>query len=156
MRFTLIIAVIVILFTACSKKITTTQTTIKDSTIIKETVRLDTVRIKGDTVRVTHMIDCDSLTNKPKPFKINKRSGRASANVEVKADGSLQVEAVCDSLEKIVALMDREIFRLRQEKVLTTVYKQPSQIKIWFDWTCRILAAIFILFIGFNAYKALT
>lgn len=138
---------------SCSKKTVTTITDVTDSTIVKETVRMDTIHIKGDTVVLKEFIECDSNTNKPKPFKVRGRSGRASSTIEVKEDGSLHVESVCDSLQKLIASKDKEIFRLRKEKKTVTIVKEPSKFRQWIDYTCRILAALFVLYILFNVFK---
>lgn len=150
-RLLTIVALIAVM--GCTKRITSTNTVVKDSTIVKETIRLDTIHIKGDTVRIKERIECDSITNKPKPFRMRDRSGRASAVIEVNHAGELTVEAACDSLEKVVQLLDREIFRLRQEKKVITVIEQPSKFKQWLDYSCRILAVVFLLYIGFNVIK---
>lgn len=153
MRFTWILIFGVIVFTSCTKRVISTNSSVTDSTIIKEVVRFDTLRIKGDTVRITERIECDSITNKPKPFRIRERSGRATALVEVNQAGELTVEAACDSLEKVIQLLDREIFRLRQEKKVVTIIETPSKFKQWIDYTSRILAVLFLLYIGFNVIK---
>jgi hypothetical protein len=148
MRALLFITTILLLI-SCSKKTTTTNSELFDSTFVQETVRLDTVFIAGDTVRLTELIECDSVTNKPKPFKVSGKSGRASVKVSVKKNGQLSVIAICDSLKEVIQVMDKEIFRLRQEKKVITTTLQPSKFKVWFDTTCKILAGIFILLILF-------
>lgn len=151
---TFIFAIVVL--SSCSKKITTTSTELFDSTFIEEKVRFDTVFVAGDTVRLKEWIECDSVTNQPKPFKAFGKSGRASVRLAVKNNGDLIVVSACDSLTKVIQVMDKEIFRLRQEKKVVTVFHQPSKFKVWFDITCRILAAILILLILFVVLRKYT
>lgn len=138
----------ILLLFSCSKKVTTTNTELFDSTFVKETIKFDTVFIAGDTIRLKEWIECDSVTNNPIPFKAAGRSGRASVKVTVSRSGDLVVTSVCDSLAKVIEVMDREIFRLRSEKKTITVIQQPSRWKIWFDVTCRIMAAILLIVIA--------
>ena len=155
MRALFVLSLFVFSLSACSKKITSTTSSVRDSIIIREIVRYDTVRVKADTIRVKQIIECDSVTNKPKPFKIKEHSGRAKATVEVKSNGELTVTASCDSLELVVQTLDREVFRLRHEQKQSTTIKQPSKFKIWIDYSAYALALIFILYIIFNVVKAI-
>lgn len=153
MRAVLIISILILSLSACSKKISTTTSSVRDSTVIREIIKHDTVHVKADTITIKQMIECDSVTNKPKPFKIKEHSGRAKATVEVKTNGELTVIASCDSLELVVQTMDREIFRLRHEKKETTILKQPSKFKIWIDYTAYFLSILLILYIVFKVVK---
>jgi len=130
-----------------------TKTIIRDSTVVREVIRKDTIHIAGDTVRITELIECDSITKKPKPFKAIVKSGRAKATVVIDNRGKLTVEASCDSLQKLIDVMDREIFRLRHEQTETTITKSKSGFMAWIDNTCRFLAIVFILFIIFKIAK---
>lgn len=153
MRAQVVISIFIVSLSACSKKLTTTTSSVKDSTFVREIIKHDTVRVKGDTITIKQMIECDSVTHQPKPFKIKEHSGRAKATIEVKPSGELTLVASCDSLELVVQTLDREIFRLRHEQKETTIVKQPSKFKIWIDYTAYFLAIIFIIYIVFNVFK---
>ena len=143
MRYLIAISLL-IAFASCSKKLTTTITVVKDSIIVKEVPRLVEVKIPGDTVTVTEYIECDSLTNKPKPKKIQATTGRAFTSDEVKADGTLTATGGCDSLSQLIEVKDREISRLRSEKTdthTTQIVHKPTGFDIFLRWLFGILAA---------------
>jgi len=125
-------------FASCSKKTFTNTSQTKDSIHIEYKERLVEVPVPGDTVEVEKLIECDSLTNKPKPFTVKMKSGRARINLKVDSKGSLTATGICDSLTRIVKLADKEIFRLREKieklEVLKTEYKTRTIDKIarWF------------------------
>lgn len=147
--YKIIALLLVVGLLSCSKKIVTTTSSseILDSTFMTETTQYDTIFVAGDTVILKEWVECDSVTNKPKPFKAKAKSGRASITLEVTDRGTLKVEGVCDSLQRLVETKDREIFRLRKEtsNKSTTITKQPSKLKVWFDISCQLLAGLFVL-----------
>lgn len=139
---------IAILFIAslssCCKKFTTTTTIVKDSVIVKEVPRLVEVPVPGDTVKIIDVIECDSLTNKPKPKKIQATTGRAFTSVEVKADGTLTATGGCDSLLQVIEVMDREITRMRSETTeteTTQIAYRATTFDIFLRWLFGIVIA---------------
>lgn len=153
MRTALLVLVCTLLFCACSKKTTTSTTTITETADTVEIVRVDTLTIEGDTVRITELIECDSITNKPKPFKLRSKSGRATLSVMVDAAGELKADATCDSLQKIIESKDKIISKLRLEKNVITKMQEPSKWQTWFDVTCKVLAALFVVVVGLRIAK---
>lgn len=153
MRALFILSLAIASLTSCSKKLVSTNNSVKDSTYVREIIKHDTVHVKGDTVSIIQRIECDSITNKPKPIMIKEHVGRARASVQVKANGELKVVASCDSLQLIVNTLDKEVFHLRHEQKDTTIVNHPSKFKIWIDYTAYFLAIIFILYIVFNVVK---
>lgn len=132
-----------------------TSTEVTDSTWTKETPREIEVRIERDTVILEHQIECDSVTNKPKPFTSIIRSGRLTQRVKVDSGGKLEAKSECDSLKKVFQAMDKEIFRLRHEKKETvkTVVKTEYKTR-WYDMAARWIASIAIVIIGgYTLYK---
>jgi hypothetical protein len=100
------------LFGACNRKIASTTDTkliIKDSTIYKETICFDTIVIPADTIVTTYTIECDSLTNKPKPINIRSNGKRSSNTIQINSSGVLTSTVNCDELQKIIASKNREI-----------------------------------------------
>lgn len=80
------------LFVQCNRKIASTSDTkvvIKDSISYKETVTFDTIIIPADTIVSTYTIECDSITNKPKPFYIQSKGKRSSNTIKVNNNGIL-------------------------------------------------------------------
>lgn len=134
----------------CSKKIATSTTLeVTDSTYVKEVPRFVEVKVPGDTITLTEYIECDSVTNKPKPAEFKASGSRAYVSAKVKANGELTVTGGCDSLKHVVELMDKEIFRLRHEKKevvkVVTVFKAA-----WYDIAARWVSVLTI--IGFFIY----
>lgn len=88
----------------------------RDSIRYVERVKIDTLKIKGDTVSV--FVDC----NDPKPKPQTRRSGRSSVIVEPTEKGYL-VTAVCDSLERLVVSYEKTLYTLR------TAHQRESKLK---------------------------
>jgi hypothetical protein len=129
-------------------------TEVSDSTYVKEQPRFISVFIPGDSVEVLKYIECDSNTNKPKPFRVEKKQGRASVKIEVKPSGELVTKSNCDSLHKLIQVMDREIFRLRQEKkkIILPEYKTKPVVKA-LAWVGVLCILSFIAFIFYKLNK---
>lgn len=147
----LVLGLLVLVF-GCSRKVTTNTTSeLTDSTYVKEVPRFVEVKVPGDTVTLIQYIECDSVTNKPKPFNAKVKGLRSQVAVKVNSDGQLTTDCVCDSLRNVVKVMDKEIFRLRHEKkevikVIThTEYKTR-----WYDIAARWVSVMTI--IGFFIY----
>jgi hypothetical protein len=149
--FIFFLLLILIWLSSCSRRVITqtVEHTIIDSVYVTLKPRDTTIYIPGDTVRITDIIECDSITNKPKPINISSRSGRAQAQVQITADGRLNILAHCDSLEQVITVMDKEIFRLRQEKRTINVVteKKPSKLRVWANNIAWTLAIIFLAII---------
>lgn len=106
-------ALITLCAISCSRKSTIsktdTVTIIRDSIHEKEVVRLDTVVIPGDTLQTTFTIECDSVTNMPKPAKFKGSSKRLVQTIVVGNTGQITAYCAADSLLHVVASKDREI-----------------------------------------------
>lgn len=119
----------------CGRKVVPSTTTeVSDSVLVREVPRFIPVPIPGDTVEVERLVECDSATNKPKPFTVTKKATRASLKVSIDTAGRLSSTGICDSMQKVVEAKDREIYRLRQEK---TVTEKPIYLNSDFDNFCR-------------------
>jgi hypothetical protein len=143
-RLILVVAGLLII-SSCSRKITTTQTIVKDSVYVKEVPRLIEVRLPGDTVTIIDYIECDSIKHTPKPKKIQARHGKAFTSVEVKANGTLTATGGCDSLTAVIQAMDKEIFKLRHEQtktVETKIVRKPTQFDIFLRWGFGIIVLV--------------
>jgi len=144
-----IIILILGLLAGCKSAKTHTNVEISDSTIVREIVRTDTVRIAGDTIRFETIIECDSITKSPKPIYIERRGVRSGAILNIASSGALIVESQCDSLTEMIESKDTEITRLRKEK--RTITKVVTEFKTrWYDKIARIITVF--LFGGLIAY----
>ncbi len=138
---------LVILVVGCGRKaVPSTTTEIRDSIIVKEIPRIVEVPVPGETVMVTEYIECDSVTNKPKPKKMNARSGKAVMNIDVKADGSITGLGGCDSLKALVETADRLIERYRSAQKTEVKIEYEHQ-PYWYDIAARWIAGITLLFV---------
>lgn len=103
----------VLLLSSCATRkiqhITDTKLIVKDSISIIETTQYDTVTIPGDTLIQTFTIECDSLTNKPKPYQVRQKTGRLSQTIAIDSKGILTAQCHTDSLLNIIAKKNREI-----------------------------------------------
>lgn len=110
----LYLCALIALFTiSCSRKSTVsktdTVTIFRDSIYEKETVKLDTVIIPGDTLQTTFTIECDSLTNKPKPAKFQSNSKRLTQSIVVEKNGQILSKCIADSLIHVLASVNKEL-----------------------------------------------
>lgn len=145
--------VLLLVVVGCSRKAAPSTTTeVTDSIHVREVPRFFEVKIPGDTVTVVEYIECDSVTNKPKPFTIKSKSKRASIVVNVDKNGLLTSTGVCDSLQQVIQAMDKEIFRLRIEKSKKVV---PAYITRDIDKACRWIAGIVLLFGFYKVFRFL-
>lgn len=133
--------------TGCQRKLTE-GVQIQDSTTVTESVRYVPVSVPGDTVRQYYQIDCDPVTLKPLPFSThaNGAGGRASQTLTLDAHGQLMATATCDAWRDSVAVRDRLINRLRNEK-RTVVQEVPTT--RWYDMAARWLLGFLLIPIGF-------
>lgn len=146
--------VLLLVVAGCARKgVPSTTTEVSDSIHVKEVTRFDTVTIAGDTVLIERQIECDSVTNKPKPFNIEKKSRQARLMVNIDGSGKLTTAGICDSLQQVIEAKDREIYRLKSIK---TTIEVPVYRTSGFDNLCRwwfAITAIIILVTVFHKLK---
>ncbi|MBT1702955.1 hypothetical protein [Chryseosolibacter indicus] len=158
--------VILVVVVGCSSRVvpsttTETKTIVHDSIIIKEVPRIDTVLVPGEKIVVTELIECDSVTNKPKAKSFKAKGKLASVEVEIKEDGSATATGGCDSLQAVVTAMDKEIRHYKHEQkernkevVKTQLIYRTRGIDI-FCRTFTGLVLFFILLVLINKLKPL-
>ena len=142
--FLLVVGIVVM---ACSQKTAVSSTEVTDSTVTRYVTRIDTVTIPGEKVTLKEYIECDKVTNKPKPFKAKAKNGKAHVSVKIEPTGELTAQGGCDSLKQVVSLMDKEIFRLRHEKKLEVRVVKEYKTH-WFDPPARVISLLAILFVA--------
>lgn len=148
--FLIVLGLVLLLVVAgCSRKAApSTSVEITDSTITKEVPRIIEVHVPGDTVIIQEYIECDSLTNKPKPKKLSASHARAFVSVSIDSTGMLEASGGCDSLRKEIEVMDKEIFRLRHEKkTITAVEYKTRGIDIFCRWFTGIAIVLLIIYV---------
>lgn len=116
---------------SCKKLPIQSSTVVTDSTFVTEVIRIDSIVIPGDSIPFEVFIECDSITNKPKPLLFSTKSGRAF--IEIRLDSAGMLEGICkaDSLLKVVESQNQIITRLRFEKK-TVVIPCPEKKSGWF------------------------
>lgn len=150
---------ILVVVAGCSSRVvpststSETKTIVKDSIVVKEVPRIDTVHIPGEKIVVTEYIECDSVTNKPKAKSIKAQGTRTNLSVVLRTDGSMVATAGCDSLQAVVTAMDKEIFHLKHESktsnkevVKTQLIYRTRKIDIFCRWFTG-LALSFLLIV---------
>lgn len=135
---------IIILCNSCSNRVLTNTNEVKDSTWVgykPREIKTFTAAISVDLVK---KIECDPITNKPKPFKKEVNKSGAKAKAEIDSTGTLNVTGGCDSLEQVITVLDKEVFRLRhetkKETEVITEYKTRG-----IDKFCRWFTGIAVL-----------
>lgn len=127
--------VLLLVVAGCGRKVVPSTTTeVSDSVLVKEVPRFITVTTPADTVLIERLIECDSVTNKPKPFNVKRKSRQARLIVNVDTTGKLTTTGICDSLQKVIEAKDKEIYHLRKEKMTIRI---PVYTTSDFDIFCR-------------------
>jgi hypothetical protein len=150
------LTILLLTFTACSKKLHTSSR-VKDSTHIELKPRIVMKDIPGATISTTTIIECDSVTHKPKPAKVKAKSkgNRANVEAEVKPDGTLEIKGGCDSLQVAVEVLDKEITRLREEKSTEVrIEYKTRKIDIFCRW-CSGAAIVSFIGVGILRLKGI-
>ena len=144
-----LLIILITIASACSPRVITNTTSVRDSIIVKETVRYDTLTIPADTVRIEHQIECDPVTLKPVPTVIKRNSGRVRSSVTISNTGQLTVDSKCDSLQHIIRVLDKELFHYRHERKTETIEVTKYKTR-WYDKLFRWMALILVLVILWN------
>jgi hypothetical protein len=123
----------------------------RDSVHEKITERLVPYAVPGETVTVTEYIECDSVTNKPKPAKGSARNGKSETSFDLDKNGKLTSKCKCDSVELLLKETQKEVYTLKQ----TSDKEKDSEVRIEYktrdiDRVCRMMAVILIVVIFFK------
>lgn len=116
----------------------------KDSVIVRETVRIDTVKFAQESANlaVPFSLLRDDLLN-----YMEKSNGRAKVIIQRVGD-SIFVEAKCDSLERLVASKSTELRQWQQYALEQSIKEQSKEsvVKIDVPWWFKIaLIAIVVM-----------
>lgn len=141
-----------ILLVSCSRKSTIskteTVTVYRDSLYEKETVMIDTLLMPGDSIFTFIVVECDSLTNKPKPAVSKSKSGGMAQDVSIDASGNLTARCVADSFMHIIITKDRELGRFREllssrkDTKLEVVEKRHIPRWVWYSLGANLVLGI--------------
>lgn len=130
---------ILLILSACSAKLTqSTNTVEKDSLALRTVHHHDTVRIKGDSIKVIlKQIIHDTM--------IVEKQGRAQLNI-TKRGNQTTTKCKCDSIQKAldIALVDTTKYKTKTTTVIRTIIKTHTS---GFDWFCRGVLFLLILII---------
>jgi hypothetical protein len=143
--FTLLVLVV-----GCSSRVApsiSTKEKVRDSIVVREVPRIVEVVVPGETITVTKYIECDSVTNKPKPVELIVKSVKSKVTLKVDSTGLMTATGGCDSLKLALQAMDRELFHYKHEK---TEIKEPQVIYKTrsIDIFCRWFSAIVLVLLG--------
>lgn len=152
MRSFLLIAIL-LAFASCARKVTNTQSTYKstyhsnvDSTVQKETLRLDTITSDADTAGFDIPFDTPTthndtgLTAAPSPAPFRATINGKKANLEVSIEGGrLKGRCICNAEKMLIAAKDTEIKRLKatthtEIKFVEKRVNVPKPYVPWWVW----------------------
>jgi len=131
--------IIILILSSCAAKITQSSNTIeKDSLALRTVHHHDTVRIKGDSVKVMLMQTVHDTV-------IVEKQGRAQLNI-TKRGNRTTTKCKCDSIQKAldIALIDTTKFKTKVTTVIRTIHETHTS---GFDWFCRGIFFLLILII---------
>jgi sRNA-binding carbon storage regulator CsrA len=144
---TILVVGFCIFLSACAPKppVPSKQSSIKDSVYVKEVLRVDTVHIKGDSVKIIIQNPCEN-GQLSKEFKsaITKTSKSTRAKVQVKeTEKGLEIKCNCEEEMQLINSKNLEIYKLHSE--LNSEVKQVEVYKThWYDITARWIAGFTI------------
>jgi hypothetical protein len=156
--FSLIGFLVLVVVAGCSSRVApsiSTKVEVRDSIVYQEVPRIVEVKVPGEKVTITKYIECDSVTNKPKPVEIKVKSAKSKASVSVKVDstGLMTATGGCDSLKLALEVMDKELFHYKHEKSDTKEVKPQIIYKtLTIDIFCRWFSAIVLVVLGIVFY----
>lgn len=119
-----------------------------DSTHVQELVRIDTVQLQGDSILVEVPIECDSLTNQPKPVKYRFNSSLSSLTVT--GSGILSINSIRRPQRLLFPGKDRIEYRdkgVEKEVVVTEYITRRIDIFCrWFTGIALLLTLLYIIY----------
>lgn len=123
----------------------------KDSTWFVAEATSDTIYLPGDTIVIDHIIECDSITNKPKEFKSKTigKNGRLELSLK---NGLLMVKSKYDSAVLLIQKNEKEIYILRKSLLTINNHKEETKTVVdykthWYDIWARWIAVAVVLFL---------
>lgn len=147
MRAVSIILIILSLF-SCKAKRELVQSEKTDSIRITEQYREQTVKIPGDSLRLSFPLII--ANNRPRPSKVEVQGDRSSLKVEVTEQGNIEASANCDEYEAKVMVLERTVERSQREISLykereTALQRTIKDLKAFLKYGAIILVILAIL-----------
>lgn len=130
---------ILLMLSACSAKLTQSSITIeKDSLALRIVHHHDTVRVKGDSIKVV-------LKQTIHDTVIVEKQGRAELAI-TKRGNQTTTKCKCDSIQKAldIALVDTTRYKTKVTTIMRTIHESHVS---KFDWFCRGISLALILFV---------
>lgn len=93
----------------------------KDSVVVREVVRVDTLHIAGAETTIEVPVE---VLRRDTVFVTRYRHAQARVSIQ---DGILTATATCDSLERLVLSYEREISRLTKQDSQSTYIEQKAR-----------------------------
>lgn len=140
--FLLLSCLALFMVVGCSRKAVPATIEVRDSIRTEIKYRDVPVPVPGEKVKVIEYIECDSVTNKPKPVSIKAKGKKAFVNVTIDKQGKLEATGGCDSLVAIIQAQDKEIFQLRHRR---EVKIQKVHEPRWYDIAARWISLFTLL-----------
>lgn len=134
----------IFILSGCNRRLTPTSVSeTTDSTVTTITPKQILVRVPGEIVyQFSGPLPCDPIKLIPKPVTIQARKKSAFIKAVITPAGSIELSGGCDSLEQVVSVLDKEVFRLRNQNK-TTIIKEYKTRGI--DKFCRWFTGISLL-----------
>lgn len=114
------------------------RSSVKDSVSVIKEYSVDTVYLPGDSIEVEVLIECDSLTNKPKPIKRQIVKSQLHASIAIDTSGILQVKCKTDSLIQIINKQKITMERYKTkhfEEHIESLTKRSNEARVkWYYW----------------------
>jgi len=137
--------IILLLLSSCAARVTqSTNTVEKDSLTLRIVHHHDTVKIKGDSIKVV-------VRESVHDTVIIEKQGRAKLEID-RSKGKTTTKCKCDSIQKAldIALVDTTKFKTKITTVVRTIHETHTS---GFDWFCRGIFFLLMLIITLLALR---
>lgn len=160
-HFQIIAFVLIALLSGCKAPQVTTERIVRDSTIIREVPRI--VTIPGERVQ-SKPINLDSLVTVIQsgisPQVINRTlhytDPETNMRVGLLLDELGNLSALCETQEKTIEVLEREIERIRSEQVTTTIIEKPNfwqKLKTSIPFTIITILLLFVAYVFLRLHR---
>jgi hypothetical protein len=135
----LILLLLILALAGCCKKPINKK--VVDSVTVRRIERTKTIKGPPESIKINQLIECDSITNKPKPAKTTQTGPGLTITTAIDTTGVLSIECNTDSLKRVIKELETVINKTESTE------KKPVHLVKWYDKTARAISIILILFI---------
>lgn len=143
---------LLVLTGGCCRPPVQSQSTEKDSIIVIDRERV--VKVPGERVELLIPIECDSITNQPKPIAPYTRKGEYGTTIIRVDSGRIHLTEVREAYETRIKELEKKLSSTKKERIEIPVPYVPVRYK-YAAWLAGILLVWVLLPLLWKAFKLL-